>query len=578
MTSPSTDAARFLVVGLTGRDLVALVSLDGRGRETGRRSVARDDVADVLGGAGSGETTAPRIVWGDTARWYRDILARGRRVERCHDLRLCHAILAAAAHRPGGVPFAPAAAWSVASHVPLEGAPDALFEIDDAPGSVPQGIDDALAEFARQLDALSMPGAGGLRRLVAAVSVGALIGAEMTAAGLPWDAVAHDGILRTVLGPRPPAGGVPSLQAALGARVRELLGDPAVSLDSQPKLLRALHRAGVPVQSTGRWELREHRHPAIEPLIEYKKLARLASANGWAWLDEWVHDGRFRPAYVPGGVVTGRWASSGGGALQIPRLLRPAVRADEGWLLVCADVAQLEPRVLAAMAGDRAMADAARGADLYAGIVERGAVTTRDEAKVAMLGAMYGATSGESGRLVPRLRRVFPHAMALVNAAAATGERGGVVTTWWGRTSPPPSHEWRALQSHAHSADAGPAEEAIARRAARDRGRFARNFVVQGTAAEWALVWLADLRARLRLLTAAPGTPSASASGPAFAHVPHLVFWLHDEVIVHTPEALAEPVAGAVREAAASAGRLLFGDFPIDFPLDLRVSRTAGKG
>jgi DNA polymerase-1 len=578
VTSPPSDTARFVVVGrAAARDLIALVLLDGAGREIGRRSVARAALGGALDGVGSDATAAPRIVWGDTALWYPDILARGRRIERCHDLRLCHAILAAAAYRPGGVRFPPAPHWSVTPHLPATGSRDALFEIEDAPGSVPQGIDEALTEFARQLEVLSTPGAGGLRLLAAAESAGALIAAEMTAAGVPWDAAAHDAILRAVLGPRPPAGGVPALQAAAGTRVRELLGDPAVSLDSQPKLLRALHRAGIAVQSTGRWELREHRHPAIEPLIEYKKLARLASANGWAWLDEWVHDGRFRPVYVPGGVVTGRWASSGGGALQIPRSLRPAVRADEGWMLISADVAQLEPRVLAAMARDRAMADAARGTDLYAGIVERGAVNTRAEAKVAMLGAMYGATSGESGRLVPRLRRVFPDAMALVDAAAVAGEQGGVVSTWWGRTSPPPSEAWRVLQSRAHGADAAPADEALARRAARDRGRFTRNFVVQGTAAEWALVWLADLRARLRRLTCLPGAPPARASGPAFAHDPHIVFWLHDEVIVHTPEELAEPVADAVREAAASAGRLLFGDFPLDFPLDLRISRTAGK-
>ena len=75
---------------------------------------------------------------------------------------------------------------------------------------------------------------------------------------------------------------------------------PSVNLDSQVDLLRALRRAGIQVGSTSRWELREHEHPAIEPLIAYKKLARLLSANGWAWLDEWVHDGRFRPDYVPG--------------------------------------------------------------------------------------------------------------------------------------------------------------------------------------------------------------------------------------------------------------------------------------
>src|SRR5690606_4836959 len=140
--------------------------------------------------------------------------------------------------------------------------------------------------------------------------------------------------------------------------------------DSQPHLLRALHRSGIDVTSTSRGELREHDHPVIAPLLEYKKLHRLWTANGWAWLETWVRDERFRPEYVVGGVVTGRWATRGGGALQLPVSLRGAVRADPGWKLVVADAAQLEPRVLAAMSGDEAMARAGRGTDLYQGIVE----------------------------------------------------------------------------------------------------------------------------------------------------------------------------------------------------------------
>ena len=113
---------------------------------------------------------------------------------------------------------------------------------------------------------------------------------------------------------------------AIAILIREALNEPAASLDSQPKLLRSLHRAGILVESTSRWELAENRHPVIEPLLEYKKLSRLMSANGWSWLAEWVHDDRFRPVYVPGGVVTGRWASSGGGALQLPRTSRQRIR------------------------------------------------------------------------------------------------------------------------------------------------------------------------------------------------------------------------------------------------------------
>ncbi|WP_404432987.1 bifunctional 3'-5' exonuclease/DNA polymerase [Microbacterium lacus] len=527
-------------------------------------------------------TASPRWIWNDAAHWYTRLLNAGVRVAKCHDLRLSHAILRASTMVTNDEGIRKAIEWD-ASLTALTSAPvvPTLFDLADSDSGVPtlpSGLDEALEEFARQRTVVAQSqDPARLRLLVAAESAGALIAAELTAAGVPWDVASHERILVDVLGERPMSGGVPPKLVQSAARVREALGDPGANLDSPPKLLRALHRAGILVESTSRWELSEQRHPAIEPLLEYKKLTRLLSANGWAWLSEWVSDGRFRPVYVPGGVVTGRWASSGGGALQLPRQLRAAVRADPGWRLVVADVAQLEPRVLAAMAGDVALADAARGRDLYAGIVERGAVTTRAEAKIAMLGAMYGATTGDSGRLVPRLRRTFPRAMDLVDDAARVGEDGGIVSTWLGRSCPGPGEEWQAGQSRATEAEASGAEVDLARRWARDRGRFTRNFVVQGTAAEWALAWLADLRGRLAAIPPVAESTAALRSGPVASRVPHLALFLHDEVVIHTPAVHAELVAKAVQDAASAAARLLFGGFPIDFPLDVRIAETAMK-
>ncbi|MDP9026736.1 MAG: bifunctional 3'-5' exonuclease/DNA polymerase, partial [Actinomycetota bacterium] len=48
---------------------------------------------------------------------------------------------------------------------------------------------------------------------------------------------------------------------------------------------------------------------------------------------------------------------------------------------------------------------------------------------------------------------------------------------------------------------------------------------------------------------------------------PHLVFFLHDELIVHTPVEHAEEVAGALRTSAVEAGRLLFGAAPVEFAI-----------
>src|SRR5690606_34792332 len=194
---------------------------------------------------------------------------------------------------------------------------------------------------------------------------------------------------------------------------------------------------------------------------------------------------------------------------------------------VVADVAQLEPRVLAAMSGDRALADAAGDCDLYERLVSSGVVATRQEAKLALLGAMYGATTGDSARLLPRLRRTFPRAMGLVDDAARTGERGGVVSTWLGRSCPPASEGWMQARRDAGRVGATASAESHARRAVADRGRFTRNFVVQGTAAEWAVAWLGGVRGRLAALPEAQRR--AAASGPVFSRRAHLAFFLHDE-------------------------------------------------
>jgi DNA polymerase-1 len=182
-----------------------------------------------------------------------------------------------------------------------------------------------------------------------------------------------------------------------------------------------------------------------------------------------------------------------------------------------------------------------------------------------MLGAMYGATTGESARLMPALTRAFPRAIRLVEEAARAGERGEIVTSRLGRSSPRPGAGWAATQARASAVDSTPADERRARSQSRDWGRFTRNFVVQGSAAEWALCWMAELRTRLWELAGGAAEERRLVDGP------HLVYFLHDEVIVHTPAHLAAAVADAVVASADAAGRLLFGDFPVAFPVTAAV-------
>ena len=292
--------------------------------------------------------------------------------------------------------------------------------------------------------------------------------------------------------------------------------------------------------------------------LEYKELSRLHAAFGWSWLDTWVSGGRFRPEYIVGGVVSGRWASRGGGALQIPKVLRRAAVADPGWVLVVADAAQLEPRVLAALAGDRAFAEAAASGDLYTALASAFG-GDRALAKVALLSAMYGGSGGDAGQLLAVLRRRFPQASAYVESAAQAGEAGRTVRSVLGRTCPPPSAAWRSATIDPGDPDGD--RDPGAGRATRARGRFTRNFVVQASAADWALVLVASLRRRL------------AAIGPAAAGRPELVFFQHDEVIVHCPAELADEVAAAAAQAAAEAGRLLFGATRVSFPMTTAVVR-----
>jgi len=529
-----------------------LVSLSGDGRPDGRPEHVPDLAAAIVAAERAGDA---RWVWASTQRVYPALFRSGVRVARCHDVELVGGLIAAR----DGLTVQPSPESAAGRPDDRQNALELPFDAGGGAAPEPsQALATLLAQHAeqlRQIGAEADPVRFGL--LAAAESAGGLVAAEMTAAGLPWRADIHDQLLSALLGPRPPVTAGPALRPArlaeLAAEISAALGAARpVNLDSPAQLIRALAASGIRVQSTRSAELRKVDHPAIALLLEYKELARLHTANGWSWLETWVSGGRFRPEYVVGGVVSGRWASRGGGALQIPKLLRRAVVADPGWTLVVADAAQLEPRILAALAGDQAFAQAAGAGDLYAAVAAA-IGGDRATAKVALLSAMYGGTGGDGGRSLALLRRRFPQASAFVESAARAGEEGRVVRSVLGRACPPPSAAWRSLTSE--SGDPEQQRDPGAAAAARARGRFTRNFVVQASAADWALVLLALLRARLAELECGP----------------QLVFFQHDEVVVHCPASLATEVATAIEAAAAGATRTIFGATDVSFPMTTAI-------
>jgi DNA polymerase-1 len=518
-----------------------------------------------LAGAVRGRPEVARWVWRSTAEIHPRLLATGVRVERCYDIEAAETLLlghegrygeprsaAAALARLRGGPVPPDPPQRAAE----PGAQSPLFE--------PQGMRvplrdliDVYAEQQRRHDATAHPER--MRLLTAAESAGMLVAAEMNAAGLPWSAEVHRRVLHELLGERYAGGGEPRRLAELADEISAAFGR-RVRPDLPADVIKAFAQAGIKVSSTRRWEIETIDHPAVKPLVEYKKLYRIWVAHGWSWLQDWVREGRFRPEFVAGGTVTGRWVTNGGGGLQIPRVIRRAVVADPGWRLVVADADQMEPRVLAAISRDPGLMEVAgRETDLYQSVSDRAFSGDRDQAKLAVLGAIYGQTSGDGLKNLAALRRRFPKAVAYVDDAARAGEEGRLVRTWLGRTCPP-------------AAGAGDAEEAglpqdddpqpsagqewvpgYASTNSRARGRFARNFVVQGSAADWALLLLAALRRACAGLAA------------------ELVFFQHDEVIVHCPAEEADTVVQAIREASELAGRLTFGDTPVRFPFTTTV-------
>ncbi|QYN21860.1 bifunctional 3'-5' exonuclease/DNA polymerase [Amycolatopsis sp. DSM 110486] len=520
------------------------------------------------------EAEAPRWVLPSVDALYPKLIDAGVRLGRCYDLGLAEGLLLAYEGRESESRSL-RAAWARAQgeEPPDDGpafgeaAQPTLFS-PRGPG-LPSGVTVAdavrrvLVEQEKRVASVASPGR--MRVLLAAESASALAAAEMSAAGLPWRADLHRALLESRLGPRVPSGQRPKALVALAAQITDAFGGRPVNPDSSPSVIRALAREGIEVPAARKYLLRDIDHPAVAPLLEYKELSRLHSANGWAWLDEWVTDGRFRPHYVVGGVVSGRWATRGGGALQIPKVLRTCVRADPGWKLVVADAAQLEPRVLTALSGDRRLAEVSAATDLYARLGEAlfsgaryvpppsGSSDDRSRAKIAMLSAMYGGTSGEAGPLLALLRQRFPDAVSYVEQAAAAGERGERVRSRLGRTSPAPSAAWRALTGGLADDEA---TETRARRASRGWGRFTRNFVVQASAADLTAVLLATLRGRL----------------PAPAH---LVFFQHDEVIVHTPAELAPAVSALIESTVTESAQMLFGEAcPVHFPMQAAAVDT----
>ena len=509
------------------------------------------------------EAVRPRwVLWsGQTAAY---LTGRGVRLATCWDVTAAHRLLF------GGWRADPGRAWARLRGLdpPADGPLD-LFGMsgpDDGDADDPVAPDGHLrpdwvsggwsesagritrwAELARIVAELQLTALAGLadRPMALAMarseSTAELLCAELSADGLPMDRAAAEQVLASFIGPRPRSEG--DALASRAARDAEVLRHaPAgvtTDLRSPAQVRSLLARLGVDVPDTRAWRLAEHRddHPLIGALLEWRKAERIATTYGYSWLDENLGaDGRLRGAWTGSDGAAGRMTASAG-LHNMPAAMRRAVAAEAGHVFVRADLGQIEPRVLAAVSGDQALSLAARSDDMYAPVAAQLGVD-RPTAKVAVLGAMYGQTTGHGAHALRRLNAAYPVAMAYLEAADRSGQAGRDLRTYGGRLI--------VLTA---------AEPRSASRAAA-YGRYARNAMVQGAAAELFKMWAVTVRARCAHLDA------------------RIVLCLHDELLVHCPAEQAAAVSRIVDECLGEAAQRWAPGSGVRFISDTTVVRT----
>jgi DNA polymerase-1 len=304
-----------------------------------------------------------------------------------------------------------------------------------------------------------------------------------------------------------------------GAVLRHAPAGVTADLRSPVQVRSLLAAAGVEVPDTRAWRLEEFKDtsPLVAALLEWRKAERIATTYGYGWLDESLGpDGRLRGAWTGSDGAAGRMTASNG-LHNMPAAIRRAVIAAQGHLFVRADLGQIEPRVLAAVSGDPALALATQADDMYLPVATELGVD-RPTAKVAMIAAMYGQTTGHGGVAGRRMRAAYPVAMGYLDSADRAARAGRDLRTYGGRLV------------RMSGGIASPARTAA-------RGRYGRNALVQGAAAELFKMWAVTVRAR----------------GPAFGA--RIVLCLHDELLVHVAEEHADAAAALVGDCLAETAR-----------------------
>ena len=282
-------------------------------------------------------------------------------------------------------------------------------------------------------------------------------------------------------------------------------------------------------------------HPAIEPLLRYRKLSKLMGTyiEGLSRLVD--STGRIHTTFDQTSTVTGRISSVEPNLQNIPvrseegREIRRAFVAKKGSVLLDADYSQIELRVLAHLSGDPAMKDAfLKGQDIHTRTAsevngvpfESVTPAMRRSAKAVNFGIVYGIsgfglarnigiTRKEADQFIATYFERYPMVKVFMDESVHSGYELGYAETLF--------HRRRDLF-----------ELRSANRNVRSFGeRAAMNTPVQGTAAD--IIKLAMVRVEHKLVEG------------GFAA--RLILQVHDELVVECPVAEVEAVSQLLCEA-----------------------------
>lgn len=343
---------------------------------------------------------------------------------------------------------------------------------------------------------------------------------------------------------------------------RDLFGPEPVNLDAPEQVRSALARVGVELSSTRESALKElDGHPAVAALLAYRQVAKITSGWGGDWAERVTHPatGRIHADWRQI-VGTGRISCSEPNLTQVPKeaAYRRCFGGAPGRALIVADYSQQELRILAAVAGDDALAEIfRRGGDLHRttaamafGVpAEQVTPVQRAAAKALNFGLMYGmgvngftrATAlspAAAQEAMERYFAAFPRVAEWLAEAERIGRRTGRVRTPLGRI--------RLVD------------------ASRGGGAtMSRNAPIQGAGADMTKLALAEVERRLGARWPQPGEVTGVARDGA-------VLVIHDELVVEVDADRAEDAAELVAEGMLAAAHRILGDVPAAVDLAVR--------